>query len=116
MLVGDKLEGVAVDGVPVGVGGEVEGAVGRATAAAATEKNAGIARHLIAGDGDVLEDLLLDDVVVLVEGGDGKLGQHVVHRQHVAALIGVTAARSTLVACYRRNAGTARTKLFCSSF
>ena len=65
-------ERIAVHAVPVGVGGEADGAVGRAAAAAATEKTAGVAGHLVAGDGDVLEDLLLDDVVVLVEGGDGE--------------------------------------------
>ena len=57
----------------------MDGAVGRATTAAATEKTTGVAGHLVAGDGDVLEDLLLHDVVVLVEGSHGKLGQHAVH-------------------------------------
>ena len=72
------LERVAVHAVPVGVGGEAEGAVGGLAAAAATEKTAGVAGHLVAGDGDVLEDLLLHGVVVLVEGGDGEFGQHIV--------------------------------------
>ena len=72
-------ERVAVHGVPVGVGGQADGAVGQAAAAAATEKTAGVAGHLVAADGNVLEYLLLDDVVVLVEGGDGEFGQHVVH-------------------------------------
>ena len=59
-------------------GGEAEGAVG-GLAAAATEKTAGVAGHLVAADGDVLEDTLLHNVVVGIEGGDGEFGQHVVH-------------------------------------
>ena len=73
----DSLERVAVHAVPVGIGGEAEGAVG-GLAAAATEKIASVAGNLVAGDGDVLEDALLHGVVVGIEGGDGELCQHVI--------------------------------------
>ena len=72
------LERVSVHAVPVGVGGHAEGAVAGRAASAITEKAARVASNLVAGDGDVLEDLLLDDVVVLVESGDGEFRQHVV--------------------------------------
>ena len=77
MLLGDKLEGVAVDTVPVGVGGEAEGAAAGIARTAATEKTAGIERHLIARDGDILEGALHDDVIVGIEGGHGELRQHI---------------------------------------
>ena len=70
-------ERVAVHTVPITVGGQAEGAVGGLAAAAVTEKTAGVAGDLVAGDGDVLEDALLDDVVVGIEGGDGEFRQHV---------------------------------------
>ena len=73
----DSLERVAVHAVPVGIGGEAEGAVGGLAAAAATEKTASVAGNLVAGDGDVLEDALLYRVVVGIEGGDGEFRQHV---------------------------------------
>ena len=60
----DSLERVAVHAVPVGIGGEAEGAVGGLAAAAATEKIASVAGNLVAGDGDVLEDALLHAVTV----------------------------------------------------
>ena len=68
----DSLERVAVHAVPVGIGGEAEGAVGGLAAAAATEKIASVAGNLVAGDGDVLEDALLHRVVVGIKGGDGE--------------------------------------------
>ena len=74
----DSLERVAVHAVPVGIGGEAEGAVGGLAAAAATEKIASVAGNLVAGDGDVLENALLHGVVVGIEGGDGELRQHVI--------------------------------------
>ena len=77
MLLGDKSKSIPVDGVPVGVGGEAEGAAAGRARAAAIEKTAGIERHLIANDGDILEGALLDDVVVRVERGHGELRQHV---------------------------------------
>ena len=64
MLLGYESEGVAVDSVPVGVGGEAEGAAAGSARAAATEKTAGIARHLVARDRDVLKGALLQDVVM----------------------------------------------------
>ena len=70
------LERVAVYAVPLGVGGEAEGAVAGCPAAI-TEKTAGVAGDLVAGDGDVLEDALLHGVVVRIEGGDGELCQNV---------------------------------------
>ena len=74
----DSLERVAVHAVPVGIGGEAEGAVGGLAAAAATEKIASVAGNLVAGDGDVLEDALLHRVVVGIKGGDGELGKYVI--------------------------------------
>ena len=71
------LERVAVHAVPVGIGGEAEGAVGGLAAAAATEKTASVAGNLVASDGDVLEDALLYRVVVGIESGDGEFRQHV---------------------------------------
>jgi len=80
-----RSERVAVHAVPVGVGSEAEGAGGLGAAAAATEKTAGVAGNLVAGDGDVLKRALFHGVDVgicgrttdhtaLVEGeGDGAL-------------------------------------------
>ena len=73
----DSLERVAVHAVPVGIGGEAEGAVGGLAAAAATEKTASVARNLVTDDGDVLKDALLHGVVVSIEGGDGELRQYI---------------------------------------
>ncbi len=72
------LERIAVHAVPVGVGGEAEGAVGNLAIAAITEKTAGVAGNLVASDGDVLENALLHGVVVGIEGSDGELRQHVI--------------------------------------
>ena len=72
------LERVAVHAIPITVGGQAEGAVGGLAAAAITEKTAGVAGDLVAGDGDVLEDALLDGVVVGIEGCDGEFRQYVV--------------------------------------
>ena len=69
-------ERIAVHAVPIGVGGEAEGAVAGCPAAA-TEKTAGVAGDLVAGDGDVLENALLHGVVVRIEGCDGELREHV---------------------------------------
>ena len=77
MLVDDRVvtkvrsERVAVHTVPIGIGGEAEGAVGGLAAAAITEKTACVAGNLVAGDRNVLEDALLHSVVIGVEGGDG---------------------------------------------
>ena len=71
-------ERVAVHAVPVGIGGEAKSAVGLLAAAAATEKNASIAGNLVAGDGDILECVLLHSVAVCIEGGHGEACQHVV--------------------------------------
>ena len=72
------LERVAVHAVPVGIGGEAEGAVGVLAAAAITEKTACVAGNLVAGDGDVLKNALLHGVVVGIKGGDGELGKYVI--------------------------------------
>ncbi len=77
MLLGYESEGVAVHTIPVRVGGEAEGAAAGIARTAATEKTAGIERHLIANDGDILEGALHDDVVVGIEGGHGELRQHI---------------------------------------
>ena len=50
----DLSERVAVHTVPVGVGGQAEGAVALLAAAAATEKTAGVAGDLVTGYGDVI--------------------------------------------------------------
>ena len=73
----DWLERITVHAVPIGVGGEAEVSIGGRTAAAATEKTASVAGNLIAGDGDVLKEALLDDIVVGIESGHGELGQHI---------------------------------------
>ncbi len=72
------LERVAVHAVPIGIGGEAEGAVRGLSAAAITEKRTSVAGDLISGDGDVLEDALLYGVVVGIKGGDGEFRQHVI--------------------------------------
>ena len=61
------LKSIAVDGIPVGVSSHAEVAAARLTTAVA-EKTARIACHLVPRNGNVLEDLLLDDVVVGIEG------------------------------------------------
>jgi len=73
----DASERISVHAVPIGVGGEAEGAVGGLAAAATTEKTASVAGDLVAGDRNVLEDALLHSVVIGVEGSDGELRQHV---------------------------------------
>ena len=73
----ELLERVAVHAVPITVGGQAEGAVGGLAAAAVTEKTAGVAGDLVAGDGDVLEDALLHGVVAGIEGRNGEFRQHV---------------------------------------
>ena len=78
------LKTITVHAVPVGVGGEAESAVGLLAAAAATEKTAGVAGDLVAGDGNVLEDALLDGVVVRIKGGDGELHKKPPRQQKVA--------------------------------
>ena len=64
MLLGYESEGVAVHTIPVRVGGEAKGAAAGIARTAATEKTAGIERHLIARDRDVLKGALLQDVVM----------------------------------------------------
>ena len=73
MLLGDKSKSVAIDGVPVGVSGEAEGAAAGIARTAATEKTAGISCHLIADDRHVLKDALLQNVVVRVSDGSESL-------------------------------------------
>ena len=50
---------------------------GGLVAAAATEKTAGVARDLLASEGDVFKDALLHGVVVGIEDGDGEFRQYV---------------------------------------
>lgn len=71
------LERVAVHAVPITVGGQAEGAICLLTAAAITEKTAGVAGNLVSDDGDVFKRAFIYDVVVRIESGDGELRQHV---------------------------------------
>ena len=71
-------ERVAVNAVPVGIGGQAEGTVGGLAAAAITEKTTGVAGDLVAGDGDVLEDTFLYGVVVGIKSGHGEFRQHII--------------------------------------
>ena len=71
------LERIAVHAIPVGIGGEAEGAVGGLAAAAITEKIASVAGNLVTGDRNVLEDALLHSVVVGIEGSHGEFRQYI---------------------------------------
>ena len=76
-------------------------------------------QYIFETDHDILYGVSFDedsDGSLGSDGSFGSEGSEVEEPLSSNSKLIVLSPRSTLVACYRRNARTARTKLFCSSF